>query len=98
MDKADKDYDFDKLGTVLAVANNMNKEMLDMLKKQQERQVRMIWASLAIVLVACITVGIGMFCTYQSFESMNESLSQHIRVMEGQSYETNKEDSETLST
>lgn len=93
-----KDYDLKKLGTVLAVMNNMNREMLDMLKTQQERQVRMIWASLAVALIACLMAGVGMFCTYQGFGNMNENLARHIRVVEGQSHEAYKEDSEAVPT
>ena len=33
------DYDLGKLGTVLAIANQTNRDMLEMLKKQQERQI-----------------------------------------------------------
>ena len=34
-------YDLDKLGTVLAVANQINRDMLEILKKQQEKARRL---------------------------------------------------------
>ena len=84
-------YDLDKLGTVLAVANKMNRDMLEMLKKQQERQIRIIWASLAIVLVAFLIVGVGTWCAFNNFNTLAE------RIEGGIHYETAEESSERLS-
>ena len=85
------DYDLGKLGTVLAVSNQMNRDMLDMLKKQRERQIRIIWASLAIVLVAFLIVGIGTFCAFNSFNKLTEQIEGGIH------YEASEESSERLS-
>lgn len=82
------DYDLGKLGTVLAIANQTNRDMLEMLKKQQERQIRIIWASLAIVLVAFLIVGIGMFC---AFNKLTEQIEGGIH------YEAAEESSQRLS-
>lgn len=82
----------DKLGTVLAVQNEINKNMIELLQEQQRRQVRMIWASLAIVLVAFIIVGVSMFCAFQSFDRMNQQIERYY----GGSYETNTETGERL--
>ena len=85
------DYDLGKLGTVLAIANQTNRDMLDMLKKQQERQIRIIWASLAIVLVAFLIVGVGTWCAFNSFNTLAE------RIEGGIYHETTEESSERLS-
>ena len=85
------DYDLGKLGTVLAIANQTNRDMLEMLKKQQERQIRIIWASLAIVLVAFLIVGIGMFCAFNSFNKLTEQIEGGIH------YEAAEESSQRLS-
>lgn len=85
------DYDLGKLGTVLAVSNQMNRDMLEMLKKQQERQIRIIWASLAIVLVAFLIVGIGTFCAFNSFNKLTEQIEGGIY------HEASEESSERLS-
>ena len=85
------DYDLGKLGTVLAVSNRMNRDMLEMLKKQQERQIRIIWASLAIVLVAFLIVGVGTWCAFNSFNTLAEQIEGGIH------YETAEESSERLS-
>ena len=87
----ENDYDLSKLGTVLAVANQMNRDMLEMLKKQQERQIRIIWASLAIVLVAFLIVGVGTWCAFNSFNTLAEQIEGGIH------YETAEESSERLS-
>lgn len=75
----------------------MNREMLTMLRKQQERQVRIVWAALAIVFVAFMIVGAGMYLTYNSFERMNESFNQYISTTGGLTYETDTQDSQGLS-
>ena len=85
------DYDLGKLGTVLAIANQTNRDMLEMLKKQQERQIRIIWASLAIVLVAFLIVGVGTWCAFNSFNKLTEQIEGGIH------YETAEESSERLS-
>lgn len=85
------DYDLGKLGTVLAVSNQMNRDMLSMLQKQQERQIRIIWVSLAIVLVAFLIVGIGTFCAFNSFNKLTEQIEGGIH------YEASEESSERLS-
>lgn len=73
-----KKYDLDKLGIVLGAQNEVIKESLTMLKEQQKRQVRMIWASLAIVLVAFVVVGFSMFCAFEAFNSLTEQIeAQH---------------------
>ena len=84
-------YDLDKLGTVLAIANQTNRDMLEMLKKQQERQIRIIWASLAIVLVSFLIVGVGTWCAFNSFNALAE------RIEGGMYHETTEESSERLS-
>lgn len=71
------DNDIDKLGIVLGAANEINRDMLRMLSEQQKRQVRMIWASLGIVLVAFVVVAISMFCAFQSFDRLAEQIESH---------------------
>ena len=85
------DYDLGKLGTVLAIANRTNRDMVERLKKQQERQIRIIWASLAIVLVAFLIVGVGTWCAFNSFNKLTEQIEGGIH------YETAEESSERLS-
>ena len=87
----ENDYDLSKLGTVLAISNQINRDMLDMLREQQERQMRMIWASLAIVLVAFLIVGVGTWCAFNSFNTLAE------RIEGGMYHETTEESSERLS-
>lgn len=75
--------DLDKLGTVLATQNGIIREALDMLREQQKRQVRIIWASLFIIAMAIIVTGATIFCAYNSFDklahqvNMNTQLSVH---------------------
>lgn len=70
-------YDLNKLGIVLGAQNDVIKESLLMLKEQQKRQVRMIWASLSIVLVAFIVVGFSMFCAFEAFNSLTEKIDAY---------------------
>ena len=72
MDKEIKD-----LGVVLGIANEINKDMLSMLAEQQKRQVRMIWASLAIILVAFVVVALSMFCAFQSFDKLHQQIDKY---------------------
>ena len=60
-----KEKDLDKLGTVLAMCNDTNKRSLDLLERQQRRQVRMVWTSLAVVVISFLIVGLGMYLTIQ---------------------------------
>ena len=71
------DNDIDKLGIVLGAANEINRDMLRMLAEQQNRQVRMIWASLAIVLVAFGVVALSMFCAFQSFDKLHQQIDKY---------------------
>ena len=64
MTDSEKREEYDKLGTVLAITNQITKDRLDMLKdslvmlkKQQERQVRVIWFSVRIVAMAIADYG-----------------------------------------
>ena len=54
-----EEKDLDKLGTVLAMCNDTNKRSLDLLERQQRRQVRMVWASLAVVITSFLIVGLA---------------------------------------
>lgn len=72
-----KDNDLDKLGIVLGVANEINRDMLKVLVEQQKRQVKMIWASLGIVLVAFAVVALSMFCAFQSFDRLSNQISSY---------------------
>ena len=65
-----KEKDLDKLGTVLAMCNDTNKRSLDLLERQQRRQVRMVWASLAVVVTSFLIVGLGMYLTYNAVEGL----------------------------
>ena len=71
-----EEKDLAKLGTVLAMCNDTNRRALNLLEEQQRRQVRMIWASLAIVAVAFIVVGFGTFCTYSALDSLTETIKE----------------------
>ena len=83
----ENDYDLSKLGTVLAISNQINRDMLDMLREQQERQMRMIWTSLAVVLIAVL---LGTWCVF-SF-GFNTTISEG-----GIKYESTEESGKRLS-
>lgn len=68
--------DLDKLGTVLAVTNDVMREQLNMLKEQQKRQVRMIWSSLAIVGMAIIVVGMAIYMTFSSLDRLTTQMER----------------------
>ena len=75
--------DLGKLGTILATQNGIIREALDMLKEQQKRQVRIIWASMFIIALAIAVTGATIFCAYNSFNTLanqvhtNTQLSVH---------------------
>lgn len=71
-----EEKDLDKLGTVLAMFNNTNRRALSLLERQQRRQARIVWTSLAIVAVAFIVVGLGTFCTYSALDSLTETIKE----------------------
>ena len=71
-----EERDLDKLGTVLAMFNNTNRRALSLLERQQRRQARIVWTSLAIVAVAFIVVGFGTFCTYRALDSLTETIKE----------------------
>ena len=71
-----EEKDLDKLGTVLAMFNNTNRRALNLLERQQRRQARIVWTSLAIVAVAFIVVGFGTFCTYIALDSLTETIKE----------------------
>ena len=71
-----EERDLDKLGTVLAMFNNTNRRALSLLERQQRRQARIVWTSLAIVAVAFIVVGFGTFCTYSALDSLTETIKE----------------------
>ena len=71
-----EEKDLDKLGTVLAMFNNTNRRALNLLERQQGRQARIVWTSLAIVAVAFIVVGFGTFCTYRALDSLTETIKE----------------------
>lgn len=71
----DNRYDLDKLGTVLAVQNEITRSTLNMLKEQQKRQVRMIWSSMAIVAMAIAVVGLAVYCTFSSLDKITEQVN-----------------------
>ena len=68
--------DLDKLGTVLAMCNDTNRRSLDLLERQQKRQVRMVWAVLVIVAVAFAVVGYGTYCTYSALDSLTQTVKE----------------------
>ena len=70
--------EYDKLGTVLAITNQITKDKLDMLKdylgmlkKQQERQVRVIWFSVGIVAMAIAVLGMAIYMTFGNLEKLS---------------------------
>ena len=70
--------EYDKLGTVLAITNqitkaklHMLKDSLVMLKKQQERQVRVIWFSVGIVAMAIAVLGMAIYMTFGNLEKLS---------------------------
>lgn len=65
-----EEKDLDKLGTVLAMCNDTNRRSLDLLERQQQRQVRMVWASLIVVIISFLIVGLGMYLTYNAVEGL----------------------------
>ena len=65
-----EEKDLDKLGTVLAMCNDTNGRSLDLLERQQQRQVRMVWASLTVVIISFLIVGLGMYLTYNAVENL----------------------------
>lgn len=71
-----EEKDLDKLGTVLAMFNNTNRRALNLLERQQRRQARIVWTSLAIVAVAFIVVGFGTFCTYSALDGLTETIKE----------------------
>lgn len=71
-----EEKDLNKLGTVLAMFNNTNRRALNLLERQQRRQARIVWTSLAIVAVAFIVVGFGTFCTYSALDSLTETIKE----------------------
>jgi len=70
MDSEKEKRDLDKLGTVLAMCNDTNRRSLDLLERQQQRQVRMVWASLTVVIISFLIVGLGMYLTYNAVEGL----------------------------
>ena len=71
-----KEKDLDKLGTGLAMCNDTNKRSLDLLERQQRRQVRMVWASLAVVVISFLIVGLGMYLTYSAVEDLTSIVKE----------------------
>lgn len=65
-----EEKDLDKLGTVLSMCNDTNRRSLDLLERQQQRQVRMVWASLTVVIISFLIVGLGMYLTYNAVENL----------------------------
>ena len=72
---SDDRYDLDKLGTVLAIQNEITRDTLNMLQEQQRRQVRMIWSSMAIVAMAISIVGLAVYCTFSSIDKISEQVN-----------------------
>lgn len=66
----------DKLGTVIAMLNETNRRALNLLEEQQRRQVRMVWASLAIVAIAFAIVVFGVFCTYSTLDNLSHAVKE----------------------
>lgn len=80
--------EYDKLGTVLAITNQITKDTLDMLKdslvmlkKQQERQVRMIWSSVGIVAMAIAVLGMTVYMTFGSLEKLSPPATNGEKMM-----------------
>lgn len=80
--------EYNKLGTVLAITNQITKDTLDMLKdslvmlkKQQERQVRMIWSSVGIVAMAIAVLGMTVYMTFGSLEKLSSPATNGEKMM-----------------
>ena len=78
MTDSEEREEYDKLGTVLAITNQITKDRLDMLKdslvmlkKQQERQVRVIWFSVGIVAMAIAVLGMAIYMTFGNLEKLS---------------------------
>lgn len=69
--------EIDKLGTVLAIQNEITKDTLNMLKEQQRRQVRMIWSSMGIVAMAIVVVGLAIYMTFSSLDKLTDQIERY---------------------
>lgn len=58
------------------MCNDTNKRSLDLLERQQRRQVRMVWASLAVVVISFLIVGLGMYLTYSAVEDLTSIVKE----------------------
>ena len=58
------------------MCNDTNKRSLDLLERQQRRQVRMVWASLAVVVTSFLIVGLGMYLTYSAVEDLTSIVKE----------------------
>lgn len=88
----DKEHDLEQLGIVLAVTNQINKDMLDMLREQQtmikdeqadlrrmlERQQIRQWG---IILCAIAIIALPMALTYMSFNKLSEHVDRGVEVL-----------------
>ena len=75
-----KENEIDKLGTVLAIQNEITKDALNMLKEQQKRQVRMIWSSMAIVALAVAVIGVHIYCSFSVFNTLADQVRQNTEL------------------
>lgn len=80
-EEKEPEYDLRKLGIVIGAHNEITKDMLNMLKEQQKRQVRMIWSSLAIVALAIIVVGLAVFCTFSSLDKITTQVDRNTKLI-----------------
>lgn len=76
--------DLGKLGTVLSMCLATTKDALYMLKEQQRRQVRMIWASLGIVCLAVFILGMAFYVSFTSLSAQIEHNGELIRYVHEQ--------------
>jgi len=75
------EQELDKLGTVLAVANQFNRDVLEMLKEQQKRQTRIIWASLSIMGMAVAVCGLAVYMTFHSLDTLSDQVRHNTEVI-----------------
>ena len=89
------DKDLGKLGTVLAIQNEITRDTLNMLREQQKRQVRMIWSSMGIISMAIAVVGLAIYLTFLSLDKMTTQIEMYHHG--GPAYETTQKADEGLS-
>lgn len=100
----DKSKDLGKLGTILAIHNEiirdqskMMAESLEMLKKQQERQARIIWAVIGMVALVIVLSCMSNYMIMNSVDKVSDQIKSTCKVMEVVAHEREQANSKRLS-